>query len=80
MATEDRQTGDDVVSRLHVAHLGTHGFDDASGFVAEHDGGRTGVEALLEVHVAVADTRRGRPHADFVRPRGTDVDIFNGQG
>src|SRR4029453_7719263 len=53
MATEDGQTGNDVVPRLHVAHLGADGCDDTSGFVAEHDGGRTGGETLLEVQVAV---------------------------
>ena len=46
-----------MVPRLHIAHLGAYGCDDTSGFVAKHDGGRTGVETLLEVHVAVADAR-----------------------
>jgi hypothetical protein len=68
-----------VVPRLYIAHLGAYGFDDTSGFVAEHDGGRTGVEPLLEVHVAVADARCGSPHADLVGPRGTNVHIFNSQ-
>src|SRR5262245_59978122 len=79
MTTEDGETGNDVVPRLHVAHLGAYGFFDTSGFVAEHDGGRTGVETLLEVHVTVADACRRRAHADLVRARGADVHIFNRQ-
>ena len=79
MAAEDGQTGNDVVSRLHVAHLGAHSCNDASGFVAEHNGGRTGVEALLEVHVTVADARRGRPYTDLVGSWSTNIHIFNGQ-
>jgi len=79
MAAEDGQTGNDVIPRLHIAHLGAHGCHDASGFVAEHNGGRTGVEALLEVHVTVADARRGRPYTDFVRSWGTNIYIFNSQ-
>jgi hypothetical protein len=79
MATEHRQTGNDVVSRLYIAHLGAHGGDDASGFVAEHGRGRTGVEALLEVHVAVTDTSGGGADTDFVGSWRTQVHIFNGQ-
>src|SRR5262245_1403756 len=79
MATEDGQTGNDVVPRLYIAYLGAYGFDDTSGFVAEHDGGRTGVEPLLKVHVAVADTRRRSPHADLVGAWGANIHIFYSQ-
>ena len=68
-----------MVPGLHVAHLRAYGFDNTSGFVAEHDGRRTGIETLLEVHVAVADARCRRPHADLMGARGTNVYIFNGQ-
>ena len=40
----------------HVAHLRAYGFDNTSGFVAEHDGVRTGIETLLEVHVPLWQT------------------------
>jgi hypothetical protein len=79
MTAEYRQAGDDVVARLYIAHLGAHGGDDASGLVAEHDRGGAGVEALLEVHVTVADTRCGRPDTDFVGSWRTQIHIFNGQ-
>jgi hypothetical protein len=67
-----------VVPRLYVAHLRAYGFDDTSRFVAEYDGGRTGIETLLEVHVAVADARRRSPHADLMGARGANIYIFNG--
>jgi len=63
MAAENGQTGDHVVPRLHVAHFGAYGFDDASGLVPENGRGRTGVKALLEVQVAMADARRRGAHA-----------------
>src|SRR4029434_689126 len=64
---------------MPVTHLGAYGFDNTSGFVAEHDGSRTGIETLLEVYVAVADARRRSPHADLMGARGTNVYIFNSQ-
>ena len=48
MATEDGQTGDDMVPRLHVAYFGAYCFDNTSGFVAEHDASLV-LEALGEI-------------------------------
>jgi hypothetical protein len=62
MAAEDGQTGNHVVSSLPVAHFGPYGFDNASGLVPKNGGGRTGVETLLEVHVAMTDACRDGPY------------------
>jgi hypothetical protein len=32
------------------------------------------------MHIAMTDTSRHCTHEDFVRPRGTDGDILNGEG
>ena len=80
MAAENGQTGDHVVPRLHVAHFRAYGFDDAGGLVSENGRGRTGVEALLEVQVAMATPAAASSYADLVCPRGTYAHLFNGQG
>jgi hypothetical protein len=80
MTAEDGQAGDDMVTRLDVAHLGTDGLDHASRLVSKHDrhGGR--IQSFVKMHVAMADTGRHCTHEDFVWPRGTDIDILNAEG
>jgi hypothetical protein len=80
MAAEDGQAGDDMVTRLNVAYLRADGLDHTSRLVSKHDRHGGGIQSFVKMHVAMTDTGRHCTHEDFVRPRGTDGDILNGEG
>ena len=80
LPAEHGKAADHVVARLHVADLVTDGFDDAGWLVAENRGRGQRVEAVNEVQVAVADTRRHGLDEYLVALRLVDVDILDGQG
>jgi hypothetical protein len=80
MTAEDRQAGDDVVARFDIVHLRADSLDYPCGLVPQHNGHGGRVEALVKVHVAMADPSRHGAHQDFVRPRGADVDLLDAEG
>ncbi len=66
IAAKHGQTRNHVIARFDVAHLGTHFFNDAGGFMAEHDRGGRWIQPLLEMDIAVTDAGGNGAHPDFV--------------
>jgi hypothetical protein len=77
VAAEDREAGDDMVTRLDVAHLGADLLHDPGRLVPEH--GRHGVEvgAGLEVEVAVTDAGCRRADQYLPGPGLVDLDVLD---
>ncbi len=80
-AAESGQAGDDVIAGTHRRDVGAHRLDDARALVAEHDRTieREPPDAVDDVQIAVAHTRRRGPHQHLAAPRLVDVDGFDGQ-
>ena len=77
VAAVDRQAGDHVVARLHVADLVADRLDDAGRLVAEHGGQRVGVLALHEVQVGVAQPGRGGADQHLARAGRADLHLVD---
>jgi cytosine/adenosine deaminase-related metal-dependent hydrolase len=70
-------SGDHVVARLHRAHLGAHGLDDAGALVAQDGRQRVRVGALHEVQVGVADAGRRGADQHLVWPGLVDLHVLD---
>ena len=61
MTAEGRQTGDNMIARLHVGHIGTDFLDNARRFMPKHDWQPVRIKSFNKVKIAVTDSRRRRP-------------------
>src|SRR5712664_1877936 len=79
ISAENRETRDNMVARLDIAHRLADFLDDSRRLVAEHRGGRMGVVAVDEMEVAVAYAARDRPQQHLAILRLVDIDIFDSE-
>src|SRR5258708_22113436 len=76
---ENRETRDNMVARLDIAHRLADFLDDSRRLVAEHRRRRMGVVAVDEMKVAVAYAARDRPQQHLAILRLVDIDIFDSE-
>src|SRR5260370_7792811 len=76
VSAENRETRDNMVARLDIAHRLADFLDDSRRLVAEHRGGRMGVVAVDEMEVAVAYAARDRPQQHLAILRLVDIAPF----
>ena len=79
LPAEHRQAADHVIAGLAVGDIGADGLDDSRRFVAEHRRKRCAKRCFHEVQVGVAESGADDAYEHFVRLRGVDDDVFNGQ-
>ena len=74
MTAEGRQTGDNMIARLHVGH---DFLENARRFIPKHDRQPVRIKSFNKVKIAVTDSRRLRPDQDFRRPEFIDRNVLN---
>src|ERR1700687_339793 len=80
IAAENRKATDHVVARLDVGDLAADLFDYSGGFVAEHGGGRGGIETVYEMEVAMAYAAGNGLNQDFAILRLVELDVRDTEG
>ena len=74
MTAEGRQTGDNMIARLHVGH---DFLENARRFIPKHDRQPVRIKSFNKVKIAVTDSRHRRPDQDFPRPEFIDRNVFD---
>ena len=80
VSAEHRKTGDHVIARFHVVHVGADLLDDACAFMAEDHGRDARVGTIEEMQIAVTNTGSSSADQHFPRSRLGDVDVLDLHG
>jgi hypothetical protein len=80
LAAEHRQAGDDMVAGFDIGDVFAHRLDHCRTFMAEHRGGRVGVESFHEVQIGMAQSSEGGTEQHFAPLRLFDLYLFDREG